>query len=70
MAGRRSHSPWCDVVGQNEVWLVGPIEQEEELMFGVVSGNAGERFEGEPPDAFQLAGQEQACVYRDVHGSK
>lgn len=65
--GRRQYHG-ADVGGVYEACVVGPVEEVDELVLGMCRHHAAKRFLGEPADAFQLSGQQQAGVHGDAHG--
>jgi len=67
VAGLRTGDDSLDVGRSDECRVVRPVEKVEELVFRMVPGHPAKGLEGEPTDAFELTGQEQAGVDGDPH---
>jgi hypothetical protein len=54
MSCRQADLYWYDIVRENKLFTIGPIEEEIELVLRVAFGDPFERLKSEPADAFQF----------------
>ncbi len=63
MAGHGSDYQRSDILAVYKAIVIRPVEQKKEFVFGMVPGDALQRFVCKPADAFQAVGQKQTGIY-------
>jgi hypothetical protein len=67
MSGLGVQNNWSNVRRKDKRRVVGPIEDEIEMMFRMLGRNSFQRFICEPPDSFKFIFDQQASIDSNVH---
>lgn len=70
MTRGRKYDPGLHIFCVEELFVKRPVENECEFPVGLQAHHPRQHFVAEPSDAIEFAGNEQACIDREMHGRK